>query len=99
LKKNQGENKMWNRIKNTEGKYKYDIDSIIDEQIKFYSKLFTTEGWDENSANKLTQHIHIPHQVLNAFVNSSLVIVLKFIAQIPGPLSMSSNFNLVDTKS
>jgi hypothetical protein len=38
-------------------KYKYDIDSIIDEQIKFYSKLFTTEGWDENSANKLTQHI------------------------------------------
>ena len=48
---------MWNRIKNTEGKYKYDIDSIIDEQIKFYSKLFTTEGWDENSANKLTQHI------------------------------------------
>ena len=50
---------MWNRIKNTEGKYKYDINSIIDEQIKFYfySKLFTTEGWDENSANKLTQHI------------------------------------------
>jgi hypothetical protein len=48
---------MWNRIKNTEGKYKYDIDSIIDEQIKCYSKLFTTEGWDENSANKLTQHI------------------------------------------
>jgi hypothetical protein len=43
---------MWNRIKNTEGKYKYDIDSIIDEQITFYSKLFTTEGWDENSANK-----------------------------------------------
>jgi hypothetical protein len=35
---------MWNRIKNTEGKYKYDIDSMIDEQIKFYSKLFTTEG-------------------------------------------------------
>jgi hypothetical protein len=56
-KKKQVENKMWNRIKNTKGKYKYDIDSIIDEQIKFYSKLFTTEGWDENSANKLTQHI------------------------------------------
>jgi hypothetical protein len=43
---------MWNRNKNTEGKYKYDIDSIIDEQIQFYSKLFITEGWDENSANK-----------------------------------------------
>ena len=42
---------MWNRIKNTKGKYKYDIDSIIDEQIQFYSKLFTTEGWDDNSNN------------------------------------------------
>jgi hypothetical protein len=30
---------MWNRIKNIEGKYKYDIDSMIDEQIQFYSKL------------------------------------------------------------
>ena len=48
---------MWNRIKNTEGKYKYDIDSIIDEQIQFYFKLFKTEGWDENSANKLTQNM------------------------------------------
>ena len=44
---------MWNRIKNTEGKYKYDINSIIDGQIKFYSKIFTTE----ECANKLTQHI------------------------------------------
>ena len=34
LVKKQGENKMWNRIKNTEGKYKYDIDSIIDEQLR-----------------------------------------------------------------
>ena len=42
---------MWNQIKNTEGKYKYDIDLINDKQ------LFTTEGWDEKSANKLTQHI------------------------------------------
>ena len=48
---------MCNRIKNTEGKYKYDIDSIFDEQIQFYSKLFIIEGWDENSVNKLTQHI------------------------------------------
>ena len=34
-----------------------DVDSIVDEHIQFYSMLFTTEGWDENSANKLTQHI------------------------------------------
>jgi hypothetical protein len=30
---------MWNRIKNTEGKYKYDIDSMIDEQIKLRMRL------------------------------------------------------------
>jgi hypothetical protein len=50
---------MWNRIKTTEGKYKYDInvDSIIDEQTTFYSKLFTTEEWDESSVNKIRQHI------------------------------------------
>jgi hypothetical protein len=39
---------MWNRIKNTEGKYKYDIDSIIDEQIKLRDGMKT--------ANKQTQH-------------------------------------------
>jgi hypothetical protein len=78
LEKKQGENKMWNRIKNTEGKYKYDIDSIIDEQIAFYSKLFT-----RIFRNLSISFFHIPHQVLNAFVNSSLVIVLKFIVQIP----------------
>jgi hypothetical protein len=61
LEKNQGENKMWNRIKNTEGKYKYDIDSIIDEQIKFYSKLFTTEGWDENSVVSSSVYLPVPH--------------------------------------
>jgi hypothetical protein len=33
------------------------IELIIDEQIQFYTRLYTTEGWDENSANKLTQHI------------------------------------------
>jgi hypothetical protein len=46
LEEKQGENKMWNRIKNTEGKYKYDIDSIIDEQIQFYSP-FTNPFWSE----------------------------------------------------
>jgi hypothetical protein len=35
----------------------YDRPHFYDEQIKFYSKLFTTEGWDENSANTLTEHI------------------------------------------
>ena len=42
---------MWNRIK-TQKVNTNDVDSIIDEHIQFYSMLFTTEGWDENSANK-----------------------------------------------
>ena len=48
---------MWNRIKNTESKYIYDINSIIDEQIQFWSNSFTTEGGDESNANKIKQHI------------------------------------------
>ena len=47
---------MRNRIK-TQKVNKNDVDSIIDEHIQFYSMLFTTEGWDENSANKPTKHI------------------------------------------
>ena len=44
-------------IKTSEGHYKYDIDSIINEQVKFYSKLFTSEGWDETCGHNITQHL------------------------------------------
>jgi hypothetical protein len=80
VSKKQGENKMCNRIKNTEGKYKYDIDSIIDEQIQFYSELFTTEGWDENSANKVQRNIELifpllpPILFLNEFLRLPLFV-------------------------
>ena len=57
LEKKRGQNKLWNRIKTTDGQYKYDIDTIIEEQVKFYSDLFKSEGWDENSARELTQFI------------------------------------------
>ena len=57
LEKKNGQNKLWNRIKTLNGKYKYDIDSIINEQVDFYSKLFKSEGWDENHAAELCQHI------------------------------------------
>ena len=46
LEKKRGQNKLWNRIKTTDGRYKYDIDSIKDEQVKFYSELFKSEGWE-----------------------------------------------------
>ena len=45
---------VWYRIKTTDGNYKYDIDSIMNEQVDFYIKLFQSEGWDENSAHELT---------------------------------------------
>ena len=45
------------RIKTSEGHYKYDNDSMINEQVKFYSKLFTSEGWDETCWRNLTQHL------------------------------------------
>ena len=57
LKKKRGQEKLWYRIKTTDGNYKYDIDSIMNEQVGFYSKLFQSEGWDENSAHELTRYI------------------------------------------
>jgi hypothetical protein len=48
---------VWYRIKTTDGNYKYDIDSIMNEQVDFYIKLFQSEGWDENSAHELTRYI------------------------------------------
>jgi hypothetical protein len=29
----------------------------MNEQVDFYSKLFQSEGWDENSAHELTRYI------------------------------------------
>ena len=57
LNKKWGQEKLWNRIKTSDGNYKYDIDSIMNEQVEFYSKLFQSEGWDENSAHKLARYI------------------------------------------
>ena len=57
LEKKRGQEKLWYRIKTTDGNYKYDIDSIMNEQVDFYSKLFQSEGWDENSAHELTRYI------------------------------------------
>ena len=57
LEKKRGQEKLWYRIKTTHSNYKYDIDSIMNEQVNFYSKLFQSEGWDENSALELTRYI------------------------------------------
>jgi hypothetical protein len=57
LEKRNGQNKLWQRIKGSNGQFKYDIDSILDEQIKFDSKLFTSEGWDKNSGDDLLSFV------------------------------------------
>ena len=41
--------------KNRNGEYKCDIDSILNEQVKFYTNLFATEGWDKTAGEKLCQ--------------------------------------------
>ena len=37
------QNKLWQRIKGSDEQFKYDIDTVLDEQIQLYSKLFTSE--------------------------------------------------------
>ena len=38
LEKKRGQEKLWYRIKSSDDNYKYDIDSIMNEQVEFYSK-------------------------------------------------------------
>lgn len=58
LEKINGQNKLWQRIKGSDGQFKYDIDSIFDDQIKLYSKLCTLEGWDNISGDDLLSFVH-----------------------------------------
>ena len=45
--------KLWDKIKCEDGTYKFDIDSILNEQVKSYEKLFKTEEWDEEKGDYL----------------------------------------------
>ena len=45
LEKKKGKEKLWNRVKTNHGKYKEDIVSILEEQVNFFEKLFTSEGF------------------------------------------------------
>ena len=53
IEKRNGQIKLCQRIKGSDGQFKYDIDSILDDQLKLYIKLFTSEGWDKNSSAKI----------------------------------------------
>ena len=57
LEKKKGKEKLWNRVKTNDGKYKEDIVSILEEQVIFFEKLFTSEGWDSDSAAYLLNNL------------------------------------------
>jgi hypothetical protein len=57
LEKKKGKEKLWNRVKTNDGKYKEDIVSILEEQVNFFEKLFTSEGWDSDSAAYLLNNL------------------------------------------
>ena len=50
LEKKKGKEKLWNRVKTNDGKYK-------EEQVIFFEKLFTSEGWDSDSAAYLLNNL------------------------------------------
>ena len=51
--------KMWQQIKDSNGQIKIGITHILEEQVNFYSKLMTSEGWDEEAANTLLNNIDV----------------------------------------
>ena len=57
LEKIKAQGKMWTQIKDSEGKIKHGIENILEEQVKYYSNLLTSEGWNEDEANKLLKNI------------------------------------------
>ena len=57
LEEKRGQEKLWNWVKCSDNTYKYDIDSLPREKLKFYSNSFKTEGWSENHGQLLTRLI------------------------------------------
>ena len=57
LEKQRGKQKLWSKIKCENGDIKFDITSILNEQVKFYKTLFTSEGIDLDSAHVLLSNI------------------------------------------
>ena len=57
LEKSRAKSKLWRKIKLDNGNYSNDITTIIKEQVKFYTNLFSSEGWNRNSADKLLENV------------------------------------------
>jgi len=57
LEKSKGQEKLWDKIKCEDDTYKFDIDSILNEQGKLYKKIFKTEGWGEEKRDYLLSFV------------------------------------------
>jgi exonuclease III len=57
LEKIRGQTKLWSSIKTETGEKLFGINNILNEQCKFYKKLFTTEGIDFTCANELLSSV------------------------------------------
>ena len=53
LERKNAREKEWVKIKCPDGSTSENIDIILKEQVNFYSKLFTSEGWDGQKAAEL----------------------------------------------
>ena len=66
LEKKNTRNKLWSKVKTSDGKIKIGINNILNEQIKFYSNLLATEGFDNEAATELIEQIDtkIPEEMV-----------------------------------
>jgi hypothetical protein len=48
---------MWNSIKTAGGVSHTDTNTILNEQVAFYSTLFTSEGWNKECADTLLNNV------------------------------------------
>ena len=48
---------MWQQIKDSKGNIKIGTNNIIEEQVKCYSNLLSSEGWDKDAANTLLNNV------------------------------------------
>ena len=59
MEKNNAKEKQWVKIKCSDGSFCESIDGILKEQVIFYSKLFTSEGWDNEAASDLLSSVEV----------------------------------------
>ena len=54
-----GRNKLWHRIKDSNGVSMLGIDNILKIQATFFAGLFKSEGYDQEATTKLTSNVYV----------------------------------------